>query len=369
MRQGTVVPMKTFPIGSDRVSLAVTATGGHLSEVAFDLDGRRVSPMHTAPWFDEEMPPDTPPMLHMLRGDFFCAPFGPNDVIPGGGPLHGDPASSTWRPTASGDGFVEAELDARIMGARLIKRVEARPGEAIVYQRHTLVGGDGRLPAGHHAMLRAERTLRLGFAPRVFAGTPPDPVEAPPSGRSILAYPQEIAELASARRAGGGRIDLTTYPVDDGHEDLWMLASDPAPAFAWTAATCTEAGWVWFGLKNPRILPETVIWQSNGGRSLPPFSSRHRRVIGLEEVCSWFHLGHAASIADNPLATRGIPTAITLTPGGAVAIPYMFGLAAIPPGFGAVARIDEDDGGVLIADAEGREVFAACDVSFVTSNA
>ncbi len=159
---------------------------------------------------------------------------------------------------------------------------------------------------------------------------------------------------------------LTRFPFDTGHDDIWSLASDPDLAFGWTAATSPEGGWVWFGLKDPRTLPETIVWQSHGGRSYPPFSSRHRGVLGLEEVCSYFHLGHAAAIGDNPLARRGIPTAVSLAPGGLVAVPYMFGLAAVPESFGAVARIDEEDGGVIIADGDGHEVFAACDVSFVT---
>ncbi len=358
--------MKTYPLRADRTTLAVTATGGHLSDVAFDLDGRRVAPMHAAPWHDETMPPDTPPMLRVLRGDFFCAPFGPNDG-PDGGPPHGLPASSHWHLTAEGEGFVETVLDVEVMGAKVIKRVELRPGETVIYQRHGLAGGSGRLPLGHHAMLRADGPLLLGFAPRVFAGTPPTPLETPPEGRSILAYPQDIADLRAAALAEGGTIDLTRYPVEDGHEDLWMLASEPDLTFGWTAATCRAGGWVWFGLKDPRTLPETIVWQSNGGRGYPPWSGRHRGVIGLEEVCSYFHLGHAASTADNPVAARGIPTAVTLAPDGAVTIPYMFGVADIPDGFGAVADIVEEDGGILLRDAAGREVYAACDVSFVTN--
>lgn len=359
--------MKTYPIRSDRASLALTATGGHLSDVVFDLDGRAVAPMHTAPWYDEEMPAGAEPMMRILRGDFFCAPFGANDATPGNALAHGPAASLDWRLVDSGETFVDTELDVPVLGARLTKRVEVRPGEAVVYQRHVFTGGEGRLPAGHHAMLRADGPLRISFAPRVLALTPPAPIEVPPAGRSILAYPQEIAALSAALRGDGGTVDLTTFPAEDGHEDLWMVATDPDLAFGWTAATSVDGGWVWFGLKNPRILPETIVWQSNGGRAYPPFSSRHRRVIGLEEVCSYFHLGHAASIGDNPVAARGIPTAFTLAPGRTVTIPYMFGLVAVPAGFGAVATIVEEDGGILIIDEAGTEVFAPCDVSFVTN--
>jgi hypothetical protein len=59
-----------------------------------------------------------------------------------------------------------------------------------------------------------------------------------------------------------------------------------------------------------------------------------------------------------PACSAGIPTATPLRPGGAVDILYLFGLAAVPPGFGAGASIDEDNRGVPIADAYGKEVFA-----------
>jgi len=361
--------MKTFALKSDRVSLGVTETGGHLSDVTFVVaDGRRIAPMHTAPWSDETLPPDIPPILRILRGDFFCAPFGASDVIPGDNPTHGASANGIWRLKQSGESSLDAVLDTEIMGATLTKHIELRPGQAVVCQRHTFTGGEGRLPVGHHAMLRADKTLRLGFAPWTWAGTPPDAVETPPAGRSILAYPQEIADPARTVLANGGTIDLTTYPAADGHEDIWMLVSDAARPFSWTAATCAEAGWVWFALKDPRILPETTLWLSNGGRSYRPFSGRHWRVIGLEEVCGYFHLGHAASIDDNPLAARGIKTAITLEPTGSVDIPYVLGLAAVESDFGPVATVREDDGGIVLGDARGHEVFVPCDVSFVTTD-
>jgi hypothetical protein len=362
--------MKVFPLRSDRVSLAVTETGGHLSDVAFDIGGDRpVTPMHTAPWQPGELGPGVDPILQVLRGDFFCAPFAANDVDPAETRGHGAPANADWRLTASGDGWIEAVLAKDVMGAKVIKRVEVRPGEAVVYQRHTLEGGHGRLPLGQHAMLHADPPLRLAFSTFVWAGTPPVPVETPPDGRSALATGQEISDPTRAALADGGTADITRFPFDTGHDDIWSLASEPDLAFGWTAATCAGAGWVWFGLKNPRILPETLVWMSHGGRRYAPWNGRHTHCLGLEEVCSYFHLGHAAAIGDNPLARRGIPTAVSLAPDGSVAIPYMFGLAAVPESFGAVARIDEEDGGVIIADGDGHEVFAACDVSFVTGGA
>ena len=93
------------------------------------------------------------------------------------------------------------------------------------------------------------------------------------------------------------------------------------------------------------------MWLSNGGRTYAPWNARHRRVVGLEEVCSYFHLGHAASIADNPLARRGVPTALEL--GGEVTIAYAFGLAPASAGFGAVSAIVPAEGGVCLSGRGG----------------
>lgn len=50
--------------------------GGMLGPVRFYLeDGRSISPLHVAPWDDEDMS-DQPGVLRRLRGDWPCIPFG-----------------------------------------------------------------------------------------------------------------------------------------------------------------------------------------------------------------------------------------------------------------------------------------------------
>ena len=56
--------------------------------------------------------------------------------------------------------------------------------------------------------------------------------------------------------------------------------------FAWTAATLD--GYVWISLKDPRTLPSTLFWISNGGRHGEPWNGRHLRRLGLEEICGHF---------------------------------------------------------------------------------
>jgi len=359
--------MKAWSIQSDRASLAVTETGAHLSDVRFALgDGRTIEPMHTSPWEHEALPPDVPPILRVLRGDFFCAPFAESDVIPTETRAHGLTANGTWQVTGQTQRTLDLLLDGDVMGATITGHYEVKSGQAAVYQRHTITGGNGRIPMAHHAMLKADPPLQLAFGPHVWAGTPSTAPELPPNGRSILAYPQDITDLTRALLADGGTADITTYPFADGHEDVWMIATDATASFGWSAATSPD-GWVWFALKDPRILPGTVLWLSNGGRTYPPWSARHRHVIGIEEVRSYFANGHAASIADNRLSRRGTPTAFDLAPGGRIVINYVFGVAPVPAGFGPVTDIRPDPGGVAITDSQGTRLHASVDRSFLTT--
>lgn len=358
--------VESHALAFGRVALSVTATGGHLDEICFELeDGRVVRPMHSAPWRGEAFDDDTPPMLRHLTGDFFCAPFGPGDLPSHASPVHGYTANGRWSLRDRRDDALSLTLDDAVMGATVTKTVMLRPDEAVIYQRHVFTGGDGALPLGHHAMLSARSQMTLSFGPRQWAGSPPEPTEIAPDGRSLLAADRTFDDLHAAYLAEGGTVDVTRYPFADDHDDIWMVVADPSPEFGWTAATCEADGWVWFSLKDPRQLPQTVVWMSNGGRSYAPWNDRHRHAIGLEDVCGYFHLGHAASLAAGCVPGTSAPTVARLTPSQPLVVSYMFGLAAAPKKFGAVTDIRRAAGGVALRNAAGAEVFVACDPDFL----
>ncbi len=360
--------MSQWLLKSDRVEVGVTEQGGQLDPVRFNTASGIIAPMHIAPWHNEEHGDDVPPMLRMLRGDFFCAPFGDADVIADESRPHGSTANDTWRLVSRDNDNLTLELNRPVMGATVRKEISVRHGHGAVYQDHTFTGGTGRLPIGHHAMLRTPETLHLSFSDFVWGGTMPTPLEPDPQrGRSLLAYPQEFEQLARVRLAAGDLVDLTRYPTLHGHEDLLMLVADDTQPFAWSAVTAPEQGWVWFAIKNPRVLRNTVLWLSNGGRYYPPFSRRHTHVIGVEETTSYFHLGHRASTGDNPLARRGHPTAVTLEPDRPLTVRYAFGVSSAPHEFKHVTSIRPADGGVTLTDETGQQVFAPFDLDFITA--
>ena len=144
-----------------------------------------------------------------------------------------------------------------------------------------------------------------------------------------------------------------------------MVSAKPGGDFAWSAAVFSEEGYVWFSLKDPRVLASTVLWHSHGGRHYPPWNGRHRRVLALEEVTSHFHDGLAESAAKNPVNARGIPTAIRLSPRRPTVVNVIMGVAAVPKGFDVVKTIERKDGGILLRGSAGHRVPVPLDWKFL----
>lgn len=125
--------------------------------------------------------------------------------------------------------------------------------------------------------------------------------------------------------ADGASADLRRHPIADKHEDFATLVDKPGDTLGWTAALRTEAGDLTLSLENPVDLPITCLWYSTGGRYYSPRNSRHVGVLGIEEGRSYLNAGHKASIASNPHATRGIPTALDFSPTGSVSVRHVLG--------------------------------------------
>jgi len=147
-----------------------------------------------------------------------------------------------------------------------------------------------------------------------------------------------------------------------------MVIHEARPDFAWTAVTFPKQGYVWFALKDPRVLRSTVFWISNGGRHYAPWNGRHVNVMGLEEVTSYFHYGLAESARANPVSKEGYATALSLrtkSPKKPLAVNYIMAVAPIPKGFDKVKKITPESGKVTLVSESNRETTTPLDVAFL----
>jgi hypothetical protein len=346
---------------------------GHLALIEIERDGRKTAPFHRAPWADDAVPPpgtEGAPHLARISGDFFCAPFGSADVEPS--PSHGWPANAAWslvasRPVAGGGMTATFALEKPVMGARVLKELTLRDGHPFLYQRHIFEGGAGAVSVANHAMVRLPHGARIAYSPKRWAETPTTPLEGDPArGRSILAYPARSSDLTRYPRGDGGTADLTSYPIDQGHEDFAMLVEAAGSPLGWSAVARPEEGDMALMLKNPTKLPVTMLWYSNGGRSYAPWNGRHRDVLGVEDGCTWSLHGHAASIAPNPLTELGIPTAVRLDANGSVDVRHVIGAVPTPSGWATVANVQTGDGMLTVTDAAGAALVLPFDHRFLS---
>ena len=373
LKRQTVFDQPSWRLTTDCVEAFVTCRGGHLAPVTFKTAAGPVQPFAIAPWHGEKLPKGSPGVLKPLRGDFFCAPFGGGPRLWHGEnhPPHGETAQGAWKLLGreSGPATLVAELKTRVRPGRVVKRISLRPGETNLYLRHEFHGMSGLMSFGHHATLKFPEqpgSGRIALSPWRFAQVCPEQFEDPAlGGYNSLRRGAVFRDLRRVPLATGGTTDLTSYPARAGFEDLVMLSARADTPYAWTAVTFPEQRYVWFALKNPRVLASTVMWHSNGGRHYAPWSSRHRAVLGLEEVTSNFHFGLAASAAPNPVSRRGIPTALRLDPRRPLVVPYIMAVAAIPRGFDTVSTISFRGDHLVLRAASGQSVRHAVDLSFL----
>ncbi len=365
----------SWRFASDKVEAAITRLGGHLGPVRFHLPHGTIEPFSVAPWAEEKLPAGTPPLLRALRGDFFCAPFGGNETPYRGEihPPHGESAHSPWRfqSISQSDEATDLRLSltTRTRPGRIDKLIRLRRGETALYCRHLLTGMKGAMGLGHHAMLKFPAqpgSGRLSTSPIRFAQVLPDPFEDPAKkGYSSLKPGAIFSRLDRVPGNDGTSADLSRYPARRGFEDLAMVIHEARPDFAWTAVAFPEQGYVWFSLKDPRVLRSTVLWISNGGRHYPPWNGRHVDVMGLEDVTSYFHRGLAESAKANSVNRHGFPTSVTFHETKPYAVSYIMAVAAIPGDFERVKAIIPGKGSVRLVSTGRRSVTVPLDLSFL----
>jgi hypothetical protein len=272
-----------------------------MGPVEFRVGDRWVQPYAIAPWANEPGIESLPPILQALRGDFFCMPFG--ETGQDGVPIHGKCANEVWTLRSKSPSHVSLTY------GNLTRQISVI-GASSILQRWTIAENTGRTTLGNHAMLQIpESGGRVSVGSLKIGQVVPGDFEVPYAGGYSSLEPGEVFDqLDHVRRRDGSFADATKLPLDPGFENLLMIGSEPATQLGWTAVCFPQAGYVWISIKNTSVLPCTLFWHSNGGRHYWPWSGRHRNVLGVEDLCSYFNLGPQTSEDPNPFTEVGIPT-------------------------------------------------------------
>lgn len=296
--------------------LTVQDLGAMLGPVLFRLpDGRKVSPLHVAPWAGDPQAASLPGILRALRGDFVCVPFGADRALALAGDWahlscpapekpgapHGPSSNAVWKRQDDGLHLTLVYPDDSPVSLldRVIRPDPDCPAIDMVLTLH--IRRDCRLPIGLHPVFRLpDSGLRIEAGPQggmTFPG-------AMEPGVSRLAPAARFADLAAVPLTAGGTADLSRLPLPYATEELVQLTDAGGRATLTWPGEGFRAHLTW----DAAHFPDLILWVSNRGRAAFPWNGRHQ-ALGLEPVCAAFDLGTRISAGPNPLQTATHPTA------------------------------------------------------------
>ena len=376
----TIHSQPSFVVSTSQVELAVTELGGHMAPVTFFRSSAKpVRPYHVSPWQDEKPSAMPAPVLNALRGDFFCMPFGGNsDSLAGEKhPPHGEIVGEKWKyvgTTKSADvTTLTMSIETRVRRGEVTKELSLVADQNVVYSKHIINGFTGNVPLGHHATLAmpdkegsvrlASSAFRLGMTyPGIFS----DPKQREYQSLLPGARWTTLAKVPVAWK-GEPDADLTRLPARQGHADLVQVVNEPwekTNGPAWMTATFTDAGYLWFSLKDANVLNSTVFWIENRGRHGHPWNGRNN-CLGLEDVTSFFADGLKASTFDNIFNKEGVATSVKLEGTKPTIVYYIQGVVKIPDGFEMVKSLEFAPGEVTFLSTTGKRVTTKVRHSFL----
>jgi hypothetical protein len=364
----TIRGQLSWVLRSSSVELAVTHLGAHMAPVIFEADSAGgIEPYAISPWQGETEGLPAGGSELPLRGDFFCLPFGGGPAQDGElHPPHGATSSAMWtlvEECTIGDRHtLTVSMDTPVRSGRVTRTYELQDGHNAIYGTTSIQGFVGPATLGHHAVLDLPSTeggLLLSSSPMRAGFTYPKPFGRPEEGSyQSLAVNRSFRDLhrVPSILRGVGPVDCSVYPARRGYTDLLQIAQKPQRNQpCWIAAVNTEANYLWFALKDPSILPSTIVWIENRGRHRPPWSGRNCS-LGLEDVCSYFDLGIKAAMNPNPFQQRGVPTFHRLTADNPFMVRYIQGAVRTPMGFGRVKEVEFLEDEIAFLDEMGKRL-------------
>ena len=359
------------------VELFLTEQGGQHAPGNFRLtNGACIQPYYLSPWQERKPDLSSIPLLQYLRGDFFCLPFGGNAEAVDGHQYqcHGETSACEWRFAAahreSASTVFEFTQEGKVLPTKVTKRIELKDGQSALYLQHTVTGLEGKMPYGHHAILKLpSANEKMYFSCGKFdLGMTPTSLFSDPANweYQFLASGEEFASLEALPTLfkQPATWDYSVYPSPVGYTDLFALLKKPSATPAWAVASYADAGYLYYSLKNAAELPSTTIWVANSGRYEEPWNGISSN-FAIEETCSYFADGWKPSIEENALTRKGWRTCGEFHAAEPKTVRLIQGVSAIPDGFTKVATADFQPGKVVFTDVNGLSATATVDWEFL----
>lgn len=368
----------SYTIDNEFVKVYVTIQGGHLT-ASFKCNGNEIDPFFYAPWGTGHKEGDGDWILHVLRGDPFCLPFGSGKDLYLGKkyPHHGKTANGLWDFVSFKDEvskkILKLSIDLDENEGKVEKVITLVKDSPLVYDQHVIKNFFGKTSLGHHHIFHLpydENSVIIDLSKPLTGFSPPIPAYHPregdgiENGYSLIQYDQEIADYRKVKCIDGSYIDLSHFPIAKGYAEIVLFISNPELDFCYSAISVPEKGFCYFQLKDPRCLASTMFWISNGGQYNLPSMERIDSVIALEEMTGYFHLGRKKSVEKNPLIDKGYKTYLSIN--DHTMINMIYGVFPIGKNFKGIKNIAKKDSQTIrVIGKENEEIEIPCNIDFL----
>lgn len=365
----------SYTIENDAVKIFVSVQGG-MTTAVYKHGGKDIFPYFINPWWDEAPFLDQDPIMQNIRGDYFCFPFGAN-MKPYDGieyRIHGRTANECWdfKKIDGDDSKTSLHLTMDLVpeDGEVEKIIQIRSGEPVMYTNHIIRGFSGKASFGNHPNIQCSEdtgTAFLDMTPPIIGFTAPAPIDIPENkGYSLLKPGVEFSDETKVPTVYGNTVDLTRYPIPRGYEDVVMYISDQDKDFTFTALSEPKRGFLYFQLKDPKVLASTLLWMPNNGRYSEPMNGRVIGVIAMEEVTGNFFYGRTESVESNPISDAGHRTYGEFSSGTDTNVKLISGTIPIEPSFQGVKDIvAKDSKTISIIGKRGEKIDVFCSIDFL----
>ena len=364
-----------YNISNNIISVLITIQGGHVT-ASYNIGDKFVDPFFYVPWWDEVPNKDVDDVLNILRGNFFCFPFGMNAEQYDSNiyPLHGQTSNGIWDFVEIKEKCHEKEINLKMDlsndSGQVIKSIKISETDPVIYENNIINGFKGKIPAGYHPTIKLPEAVGstfLDISKPIIGFTTPIPTEEPEkSGYSLLKHNKKITDITKIENIYGSLTDISKCPFCKGFDDIIIFINDKKRNFCYTSLSFPNEGYLYFQLKNPEVFSETFLWMSNGGRYYPPWKGRVFDAVGLEEITAFFHYGIRNSVENNFLQDKGYKTYLDLKNDNKYEFKIIMGLIPINSNFKGVKEIIKKNSNVITILGKNNEVIDVnCNIDFL----
>ena len=368
----------SYSIKNEQVEVFISVQGGHLT-ANFKCEDEWIDPFFYAPWGKGNKREGAPWILHILRGDPFCFPFGSGIEAYQEKKYahHGKTANSLWDfleyKEKNSEKKISLIMDLDYHEGKIEKSIYLQQGHPVIYNKHIVQNFSGRTSLGHHPILYLpfkENSAFIDLTEPVTGFSTPIPAYHPRDGEGIetgyswIKHNQEITDRKKIKCIDNSYFDLTRFPIPKGYAEIVMFISDQKKDYCFSSVSVPEKGYCYFQLKDPKILTSTMFWISNGGQINFPTEEKIDSVLAIEEMTGYFHYGRKKSVEKNSLNERGFSTYLEIK--NCMEVNLINGIIPIDKDFTGVKDIVKKNSScITIIGKGGEHIDVPCHVDFL----